>query len=367
MKYLVTGGCGFVGAAICRALVESVAGAEVIVLDNQRRRGSEHNRPTLERLGVKVVHGDLRLPGDIDDLGRCDWVIDAAAEPSVLAGTSAAGGTSRRQLVEHNLLGTCHLLESAARWNAGVAILSTSRVYAIQPLAALPLAEIRSMIGGTTIAAEAFRPDTARTLPGGVGEGGITEGFSTRAPVSLYGATKLASETLAAEYSHAAGTPLVIDRCGVMAGAGQFGRADQGIFSWWIHSWAARRRLSYIGFGGRGLQARDCLHPLDLADLLMLQMKAARGGEPELVNVSGGAASATSLAQLSAWCTDRFGPREVGASPEGRPYDLAWVVLDHAEATRRHGWTPARSAAAIFTEIADHAERHPDWLERCGG
>mgnify|MGYP003344994133 CR=1 FL=1 len=52
MKYLVTGGCGFVGAALCRTLVEAAAGATVTVVDNQRRRGSELNRPVLERLGV---------------------------------------------------------------------------------------------------------------------------------------------------------------------------------------------------------------------------------------------------------------------------------------------------------------------------
>ena len=39
-----------------------------------------------------------------------------------------------------------------------------------------------------------------------------------------------------------------------MAGAGQFGHAAQGIFSWWIHSWAARRPLAYIGFGMMALK-----------------------------------------------------------------------------------------------------------------
>lgn len=367
MKYLVTGGCGFVGAALCETIITSVAGAEVTVLDNQRRRGSERNRQRLQQLGIRVVHGDMRLAGDIDDLGRFDWVIDAAAEPSVLAGTAAGGGTSRRQLVEHNLLGTCNLLECAARWNAGVTIVSTSRVYAIRPLAALPLVETVASIGAGVSTAGAFHPDAGRLLPAGVGERGISESFSTTAPISLYGATKLASEALAMEYCHAVDTPLVIDRCGVMAGAGQFGRADQGIFSWWIHSWAAGRRLAYIGFGGRGLQVRDCLHPLDLGDLVVAQMRAARGGEPELVNVSGGVESATSLAQLSAWCAERFGGRDVASSLEDRPYDLPWVVLDHSEVTRRHGWKPSRHTAAIFAEIADHAERNPGWLEECGG
>jgi CDP-paratose 2-epimerase len=361
MDILVTGGCGFVGAALCRRLREESAAHAVTALDSLRRRGSETNRVVLEGIGVRFVHGDVRLPSDIAAVGPFDWVIDAAAEPSVLAGTAAAGrGASRRQLVEHNLVGTINLLEAAAGWNAGVVILSTSRVYSIPAMAGLPLVEVRDAAG-----APAYRIDTTKPLPRGAREQGLAEAFDTEAPVSLYGGTKLASETLAREYAFAAGTPLIIDRCGVMAGAGQFGRADQGIFSWWIHSWAARRPLSYIGFGGRGLQVRDCLHPEDLGDLLVRQMAAARAGAPELVNVSGGSASATSLAQLSAWCAGRFGPHPVGSAAETRPYDVPWVVLDHGLASEKHGWKPARGPEAIFEEIAAHAARHPHWLETC--
>jgi len=362
MKILVTGGCRFVGAAICRRLQAIRANLSITVLDSLRRRGSETNIAELEARGIRVVHGDIRLPADLEGLGPVDWVIDAAAEPSVLAGTGSEGQTDRRQLVDHNLLGTVNLLEAAARWRAGVVLLSTSRVYSIPALVSLPLAEQEGRDGGVS-----FGLDPGKPLPPGVSAAGIAEGFSTAPPISLYGATKFACEILACEYAHAAGTPLVIDRCGVMAGAGQFGRADQGIFSWWIHRWAARRPLSYIGFGGRGLQVRDCLHPDDLADLLALQMDEARGGEPILANVSGGAASGTSLAELSAWCRQRLGPHEVGGSDEPRPYDLPWVVLDHSTVTARHGWQPARTATSIFEEIADHAERHPGWLDRCGG
>ncbi|MFM8415027.1 MAG: NAD-dependent epimerase/dehydratase family protein [Planctomycetota bacterium] len=362
MKILVTGGCGFVGAALCRRFLAARSGLALTVLDSLRRRGSETNVADLEARGVRVVHGDVRVAADIEALGPCDWVIDAAAEPSVLAGTAAGGHTGRRQLVDHNLVGTANLLEAAATWQAGVVLLSTSRVYSIPALCRLPLVER----AGRSDAA-AFALDRAQPLPAGVSAGGITEAFSTAAPVSLYGATKLAGETLALEYAHLAGTPLVIDRCGVLAGAGQFGRADQGIFSWWIHRWAARRPLSFIGFGGRGLQVRDCLHPDDLADLVLRQLSQARGGEPELVHASGGAASATSLAELSAWCAARLGPHDVAANPEPRPYDLPWVVLDHAAATARHGWQPAHTPERIFEEIADHAERHPGWLDRCGG
>ena len=90
--------------------------------------------------------------------------------------------------------------------------------------------------------------------------------------MSLYGATKLASEQLALEYGGAYGFPVWINRCGVLAGAGQFGRPDQGIFTYWINSWLRRRALGYTGFGGQGYQVRDCLHPADLVPLLERQI-----------------------------------------------------------------------------------------------
>jgi CDP-paratose 2-epimerase len=362
MKILVAGGCGFVGASVVRRLLATRDRLEIAVLDSFRRAGSETNRESLAELGVTVCHGDIRFPADIEAAaagGRFDWVIDAAAEPSVLAGTAAGSGVTTSQLVDHNLIGTFHLLEAAARWNAGVILLSTSRVYSIPALLAVPLS-VRATHGG-----EAFSIDDSRLLPVGLGAAGINESFSTSAPVSLYGATKLACEVLAAEYAHRFGTPLFINRCGVLAGAGQFGHAAQGIFSWWIHSWRAKRPLSYIGFGGMGRQVRDCLHPDDLADLLAIQM-AAHSTSPTIVHISGGQDSARSLAQLSAWCASRFGPHTVDSSLTDRPYDVPWAVLDHSLASSRFAWQPSRGACSIFEEIADHAERHPDWLDRCG-
>jgi CDP-paratose 2-epimerase len=361
MKTLVTGGCGFVGAAVCRRLVAHVPGIEITVLDSLRRIGAEMNRSAMHALGVRVVHGDVRMPSDIDAIGPFDWVIDAAAEPSVLAGAAGARGATPRQLIEHNLLGTVNLLEAAARWNAGVFLLSTSRVYSIPAILALRLREVGGPHG------LAFGIDASQPLPTGITSVGVSEAFSTAAPISLYGATKLASETLALEYAHRFQTPLFINRCGVMAGAGQFGRADQGIFSWWIHAWAARRPLAFMGFGGRGLQVRDCLHPDDLADLIVIQMQSAVGNVPSICNVSGGIESALSLAQLSDWCRERLGPHRVAANDETRPYDLPWIVLDHTLATERHGWRPRRPVASIVEEIALHAKSHPAWLDQCGG
>jgi CDP-paratose 2-epimerase len=351
MKILITGACGFVGSTLARALAESGTGFELIGVDNFIRPGSESNRAELKQLGMKLFHADLRAASDLETLPAVDWVIDAAANPSVLAGVD--GRTSSRQLVEHNLSGTINILEFCKQHRAGFVLLSTSRVYSIGPLASLPV----------EVHADAFRlsPLAAR-LPG-ISAAGIDETFSTTAPVSLYGATKLASEALALEYGETFNLPVFINRCGVLAGAGQFGRADQGIFAFWLNSHLGRQPLKYIGFGGHGHQVRDCLHPRDLLPLLTQQFSAPRlSADDRIVNVSGGAASAFSLRQLTAWCDARFGAHTVGADSTPRTFDLPWVVLDHAKATRLWRWQPTTPTATILDEIAAHAAANPDWL-----
>ena len=56
-------------------------------IDNLMRPGSELNRARLRNWGA-LVHGDIRIPSDLESLPAVDWVIDAAANPSVLAGTN---------------------------------------------------------------------------------------------------------------------------------------------------------------------------------------------------------------------------------------------------------------------------------------
>lgn len=359
MKILLTGACGFVGTTLARAFKDEDASIELVGLDNFIRPGSETNRAALTALGVKLFHGDIRAASDLEPLPAVDWVVDCAANPSVLAGVD--GRTSSRQLVEHNLAGTINLLEFCKSHRAGFVLLSTSRVYSVAPLAELPV----------VAEAGAYRPDPLAVLPVGLTATGVNELFSTAAPVSLYGATKLASEALALEYGATFGFPVWIDRCGVLAGAGQFGRPDQGIFAYWINSHRRRRPLRYIGFDGQGHQVRDALHPRDLAPLVLRQMAAeqppapaaAPHVSPRVCNVAGGVPQSMSLRQLTAWCDERFGPHAVASEPQPRPFDIPWMVLDAAYAERAWGWKPITPLDAILDEIAAHAEAHPDWLD----
>ncbi len=350
MKILITGICGFTGSILARTLREFDSGIELWGIDNLLRTGSEQNRAPLRTLGVHVLHGDVRCRSDLDLLPEVEWIIDAAANPSVLAGVN--GHSSSRQLLEHNLIGTINLLELGKRTGAGLILLSTSRVYSIAPLANLPV----------TIENEAYRPQLDSYSVVGLSSEGVAEDFPTTPPVSIYGATKLASELIALEYAEAFGLPIWINRCGVLAGAGQFGRSDQGIFAFWVNAYLRRRPLKYIGFDGRGHQVRDCLHPRDVAALIFKQMKSPNRQAERVQNVSGGVASAMSLAQLSSWCSARFGKHSIECDSASRPYDVPWMVLDSAKAKRQWDWRPTVRVEQILEEIAQHAEAHPEWL-----
>jgi CDP-paratose 2-epimerase len=349
MRILITGLCGFVGSELALGLQQRFPGAQLAGIDNFSRPGSETTRPRLRAAGISVRHGDVRCAGDLETAGDVDWVIDAAANPSVLAGVD--GRSSSRQIVEHNLSGTLNILEFCKQRGAGLVLLSTSRVYSVNALTRLPV-----VVDGL-----AFVPDTSAVWPTGASPAGLSEAFSTEAPISLYGATKAASETVALEYGHAFGLPMAINRCGVLAGGAQFGTAEQGIFSYWVRAWASARALTYLGFDGTGCQVRDALHPEDLTDLVERQIKSGSGASG-IWNVGGGRDRAMSLAQLSAWCAQRFGARTVASDLTPRRWDVPWVVMDSAHVSRQFGWAASYPLTRILDEIADHHQRHPDWL-----
>lgn len=343
MKYLVTGGCGFVGSRMCLGIRAADPSAKIVAFDNLRRRGSETNVVDLGTAGVTVVHGDIRIPADLDDIeGTFDVVLDAAAEPSVHAGTTG----SPRYVIDTNLGGTVNQLEFARRRAKVFVLLSTSRVYAIDALRGIDTVE-----GDTR-----FEVTTSQTLPG-VGPEGITEAFSTEGARSYYGASKLASEMLAQEYAAASGLDVIINRCGVLAGAGQFGKVDQGVIALWVASHIFERPLKYVGFGGTGKQVRDLMHPDDLLALVLRQIEMASAVSGRVFNVGGGLPISVSLLELTALCRERTGNEvPITPVPETAAVDVPVYITDTACVREATGWSPSRDASAIIDNIATWIE-----------
>jgi len=338
VRILITGGAGFVGSRLALAYRERYPSASIVVLDNLRRRGSEINLPLFKERGIDFRHGDIRMIDDLTDLdGNFDVMLEASAEPSVLAGLDG----SPAYVLQSNLVGTLNCLELARRRVGSLVFLSTSRVYSIRPLRELALrtAETR------------FELEIDQPVPG-AGADGIAESFPTTSARSLYGATKLASELVIQEYVDTYGMKAVINRCGVIAGPGQFGKVDQGVFTLWVANHHFGRPLRYTGFGGAGHQVRDLLHPLDLFELIEKQLATPEALEGEIYNVGGGRAVSTSLCELTELCRTTTG-REVPIASDltTSPVDIPLYISDSRRASERFDWRAERTVGDIVGEI----------------
>jgi len=349
MRILVTGGAGFVGSNLCLAFKRDNPDARVIAADNLKRRGSELNLARLHAAGVQFEHADIRDPNDIAALGPMDLLIECSAEPSVQAGY----GGNPAYLIDTNLRGTLNCLEAARTHDATFVFLSTSRVYPIDPLRALPLETENNRL----------------VLPSGAtGTGwsghGIAEDFPLAGHRSLYGTTKLSSEQFIEEYRAAFGLKAIINRCGVLAGPWQMGKVDQGFMSLWAARHLYGGTLSYNGFGGLGHQVRDVLHVDDLYDLIALQLNRPELALKDVWNVGGGPDNALSLKALTDACASRSGRSlNITGNPETNPADIPWFITDARQVSNAFNWRPKRTLENLLDEIFEWLEAQRALLE----
>ena len=128
-----------------------------------------------------------------------------------------------------NLVGTFNILKKCAKDKSNLIFLSSSRVYSIKKL--LELKKNKFL---------------------------INEKFDTSGPKSIYGFCKYSSEHLIKEFSFLYKTKYIITRFGLIAGPWQFGKQDQGVVSLWVWKHINKKKLSYTGFGGKGISNKRC-------------------------------------------------------------------------------------------------------------
>ena len=130
MKYLITGGAGFIGSHIARALLEQ--GADVRVLDNF----SSGKRENLKGLNVEILEGDLR---DASTVTRAVQGVEVIFHEAAFVSVPESM-EKPQECLDVNVTGTSMLFEAARKAGVGrVVIASSAAVYGDSD--AMPLVE----------------------------------------------------------------------------------------------------------------------------------------------------------------------------------------------------------------------------------
>lgn len=348
-KIVVTGGAGFVGSSLCLSLKKKYPDYAIVAFDNLKRRGSELNLADFKTAGIEFIHGDIRNAEDLTELGKFDVLVEASAEPSVMAGLDS----DPTYVINNNLYGSVNCFNACLRNKAKLIFLSTSRVYPIETIEQSNFIE------------EPTRFSFADNQPcQGISPEGISEELSLDGARSFYGTTKLASELFIREYATFYGLQAAVTRFGVIAGPRQMGKTDQGVVTLWMakHYW--NQSLKYIGYGGTGKQVRDILHIDDLIDLIDMQIHQIEKFAGKIYNAGGGRHNSASLLEMTQICEKITGNRIAIASEiETRPADLRIFITDNSLIEKETGWKPRRSVEDVFRDIYDWIRANEQQLE----
>ncbi|MFG2354531.1 UDP-glucose 4-epimerase GalE [Streptomyces sp. NPDC048521] len=318
MKYLVTGGAGYVGSVVAQHLLE--AGHEVTVLDNLS---------TGFREGVPA--GAAFIEGDIRDAAK--W-LDASYDGVLHFAASSQVGES--------------VVKPEKYWDNNVA-------GSLALLGAMREAGVRKLVFSST-AATYGEPEQ---VP-------IVETARTQ-PTSPYGASKLAVDHMITGEAHAHGLAAVSLRYFNVAGAyGAYGeRHDPESHLIPLVLQVAQGRRDAISVYGDdyatpdGTCIRDYIHVADLADAHLLALRAARPGEHLICNLGNGSGfSVREVIETVREVTGHPIPEVIAPRRGGDP---AVLVASADTAREKLGWNPSRADLAGIVadawEFAQHITR----------
>ena len=319
MRFLITGGAGFIGSNAARRFREE--GHDVVVFDSFVRAASRFNRAWLEKL-----HPEIRfVEGDVRDAGALRRALGEPFDVVVhLAGQVAVTTSIVDPVTDHdiNAVGTFKLLEEIRARKASAPEKAPLLIYA----------STNKVYGHLTMG-ETIRDGRwdFQNLPTGVSE---EEPLSFESP---YGCSKGAADQYVVDYHRSFGLPTVALRQSCIYGPRQFGEEDQGWVAWF--ALAAIFGLP-ITFYGDGLQVRDLLWVDDLVDLYLAAARDRQTVAGRAYNVGGGPGYRLSLKELMAMLESKLGKRIHVASAPTRLGDQPVFYCNVDRAARDLGWKP---------------------------
>jgi len=316
MRWLVTGGAGFIGTNLVAHLHE--LGHTVVVLDDMSRAGVESNARYLAEECDVVPH---RV--DVSDVAALDAFL--AGQPTFDAIAHLAGQVSllesirapRRDL-EVNLLGTVNILEHVRNHSPQTCVIGMSSNKVYGDLAAIAIVEETTRY---------VAPDWP-------------QGFDESLPLDFhgpYGCSKGAADQYLADYARTYGLRTASLRQSSVYGPHQHPRSDQG---WVAHLVGEAVAGHSIALNGIGKQVRDLLHASDLARLFVALENSISPGSTNQFNVGGGADRSLSILELFEWLRPRLAAEVRFTTGPVRPSDQRVFISDNGAVRALTGWSP---------------------------
>jgi len=302
---LITGGAGFIGAALGRALLDR--GWRVTALDDLSvgTKGAVAG-------GVELVVGDIRDRALVARLIQpVDVVFHLAARVTIRGSVDAF-------VDDHdvNLGGTLSVLEAMSRRPRAKLVLASSMAVYADALSAAPI------------------PESHPTLP-----------------LSPYGASKLAAEHYARLVCGRVGVEQIALRYFNTYGPGQTPSPYVGVVTIFIERLLRGEGLQIFGDGA---QVRDFVH---LDDVVEATIAAARPGAAGPLNI--GTGRGTSVLEIARELTSRLNPKAPIEHLPTRPEELRHSVASIERAREVLGYAP-RHPALEFEPVIAH------WRQRLG-
>jgi nucleoside-diphosphate-sugar epimerase len=290
-RYLVTGCAGFIGSHLCEALLAD--GDEVVGIDaftSFYPRSVKERNLTAFRTHPRFTLREQDACDGVDEvIAEVDGVFHLAGQP----GVRDSWGVGFEAYLHANLLASQRVFDAAARRGVRVVFASSSSVYGEAP----------------------GRPAAEDDPPH---------------PISPYGVTKLACETLAGAYAAESGLGIVCLRYFSVYGPRQ--RPDMAF---------ARLVAALLGgppfpLLGSGAQVRDFTYVGDIVAATVLAMSRAPAGA--VYNVGGG--TPASLAEAMAICERLTGRRVTARRCRPAPGDPRRTCADTRRILAGLGWRP---------------------------